>query len=103
MRKGVTAKRMIWRMKWAAYYGMGKSCNLLLGFPGETQADYDQQLLPCSNSLSHLPPPSGGVSHFAATVQSELYPGDGDGLRECAPGKGLNGYIYPGSTSTRDA
>jgi coproporphyrinogen III oxidase-like Fe-S oxidoreductase len=44
MRKGVTAIKNVRLIKWAFYYGIGIAWNLLLGFPGETQEDYERQL-----------------------------------------------------------
>lgn len=51
-------RRNVRLLKWAHYYGMAVGWNILAGFPGEWQADYDDQvrLVPL---LTHLPPPSG--------------------------------------------
>ena len=49
------------------------------GFPGETQEDYEQQLVLIKQLL--ISPPPRGIPHLAATVQSQLHPGDDDGLR----------------------
>jgi len=56
MRKGSTAATNINLLKWCAFYGIDVKWNILLGFPGETAADYDDQtaLVPL---LHHLPPP----------------------------------------------
>jgi hypothetical protein len=45
-------------LRWASYYGIEVSWNLIWGFPGETHADYAGQarLIP---QLVHLPPPLG--------------------------------------------
>jgi ribosomal peptide maturation radical SAM protein 1 len=58
MRKGITMLRNVRFLKWAHYYRMQISWNVLTGFPGETEEDYRQQLaiLPL---VRHLPPPSG--------------------------------------------
>ena len=58
MRKGVSGIKNVRLMKWAAYYKMGVAWNLLLGFPGETEEDYEQQL-DLIKQISHLPPPLG--------------------------------------------
>jgi ribosomal peptide maturation radical SAM protein 1 len=58
MRKGITMLRNVRLLKWAHYYGIQVSWNILTGFPGEAEADYAEQLqiLPL---LKHLPPPKG--------------------------------------------
>jgi len=58
MRKGVTMLRNVRLLKWAHYYGMNVSWNILTGFPGETEEDYADQLRVVS-LLRHLPPPVG--------------------------------------------
>ncbi len=71
MRKGVTMLRNVRCIKWAYYYGMRISWNILTGFPGETREDYEQQgrLLPL---LRHLPPPEGGGRIWLEEVQPLL-------------------------------
>jgi hypothetical protein len=56
MDKGVTPMQNIICLKWSAYYHVAVSWNILLGFPGETNEDYQRQidLIP---SLFHLHPP----------------------------------------------
>ena len=58
MNKGISMLHNVRCMKWAYYYGMIVSWNILTGFPGETEEDYEQQarVVPL---LRHLPPPSG--------------------------------------------
>ncbi len=58
MRKGSSLLINVRLLKWAQYYGMRVSWNLLAGFPGETDEDYaaQQKLIPL---LYHLEPPSG--------------------------------------------
>jgi ribosomal peptide maturation radical SAM protein 1 len=58
MRKGVTASRNVNLMRWALYYQIHVSWNMIWGFPGETEEDYREQLrlLP---HLIHLQPPEG--------------------------------------------
>lgn len=60
MRKGTTPLINIRTLRWAMYYGLRINWNILMGLPGETQADYDAQieLIP---SLYHLPPPTGAL------------------------------------------
>lgn len=58
MRKGSNKLINIRLLKWARYYGITVFWNMLTGFPGETDADYKEQLdiIP---ALWHLQPPSG--------------------------------------------
>ncbi|MEY4547037.1 MAG: hypothetical protein RL685_3232 [Pseudomonadota bacterium] len=58
MRKGVRASQNVNMMRWARYYGIGVSWNLIFGFPGEQLVEYERQakLLPL---LVHLDPPGG--------------------------------------------
>jgi ribosomal peptide maturation radical SAM protein 1 len=56
MDKGVTPMQNIICLKWSLYYRVTVSWNILLGFPGESNEDYQRQieLIP---SLVHLQPP----------------------------------------------
>jgi ribosomal peptide maturation radical SAM protein 1 len=61
MRKGTSALQNVQALKWLSEFGVEVSYNLLVGFPGETDEDYDAmlRLLP---KLFHLPSP-GPVAH----------------------------------------
>ena len=56
MRKGTTALRNVQLLKWCREYGVSVDWNLLYGFPGETDADYERiaALLPF---IAHLQAP----------------------------------------------
>ena len=56
MDKGVRPLQNILCMKWAMYYGVEVNWNILIGFPGETDDDYRQQIQ-LIKLLFHLPPP----------------------------------------------
>jgi len=58
MDKGVRPMQNIFFLKWAQYYGIDVTWNILTGFPGEVDEDYRQQsdLL---QTLIHLQPPIG--------------------------------------------
>ena len=56
MRKGTTALQNVNFLKWARYYGIVATWNLLLGFPGETAADYALQV-EIMRHIPHLCPP----------------------------------------------
>jgi ribosomal peptide maturation radical SAM protein 1 len=60
MRKGSTMLTNLKLLKWCRYYDIQVEWNILTGFPGELDADYENQiaLIP---SLLHLPPPSGAA------------------------------------------
>jgi ribosomal peptide maturation radical SAM protein 1 len=58
MRKGTTALRNVELLKWCKEYGVKPMWNFLYGFPGETAADYDEQL-ETIKSIWHLDAPTG--------------------------------------------
>jgi ribosomal peptide maturation radical SAM protein 1 len=57
MRKGCTMLQNVLCLKWCLYYNIRVGWNLLSGFPGETDEDYQEQLavLKC---ITHLEPPT---------------------------------------------
>ncbi|MGC2236212.1 MAG: RiPP maturation radical SAM C-methyltransferase [Pyrinomonadaceae bacterium] len=58
MRKGVAPLQNVQLLKWCAELGVRASWNLLYGFPGETEQDYEE-MLPLLESITHLQPPDG--------------------------------------------
>jgi ribosomal peptide maturation radical SAM protein 1 len=56
MRKGCTMLQNVRCLKWCLYYNVRVSWNLIWGFPGETDADYQQEL-EILRSIGHLEPP----------------------------------------------
>ncbi|MEV6493220.1 RiPP maturation radical SAM C-methyltransferase [Actinoplanes sp. NPDC051633] len=58
MRKGVRAAQNVNVLRWATYYGIAVSWNILWGFPGETDQQYAAQAAAIPH-LIHLPPPEG--------------------------------------------
>jgi ribosomal peptide maturation radical SAM protein 1 len=58
MRKGTTAFRNIELLKWCKEYGVKPLWNLLYGFPGETETDY-QLTVRLIEAIWHLDPPTG--------------------------------------------
>lgn len=58
MRKGVTPLQNVQLLKWCAEVGVRPSWNLLYGFPGETERDYEE-MMPLLESIMHLQPPDG--------------------------------------------
>jgi ribosomal peptide maturation radical SAM protein 1 len=93
MRKGVSASRNVNTLRWAHYYNIHVSWNLIWGFPGETEEDYRRQsaVLP---HLVHLPPPDA-----AGRIWMERYsPIFFD--RECFPARYVRpeasyAFVYP--------
>lgn len=60
MLKGTKAATNVNLLRWARYYGIETYWNVLLGFPGETQDDYDGQAR-LARQIVHLEPPGGFV------------------------------------------
>ncbi len=58
MDKGVRPLQNILFLKWALYYGIDVTWNILTGFPGEIDGDYRNQI-EILKSLFHLQPPIG--------------------------------------------
>ncbi|TDP89911.1 RiPP maturation radical SAM C-methyltransferase [Labedaea rhizosphaerae] len=58
MAKGVRAAQNVNLLRWARYYGIDVSWNILWGFPGETPEDYAEQAAAIPH-LVHLQPPTG--------------------------------------------
>jgi ribosomal peptide maturation radical SAM protein 1 len=96
MRKGVTAAQNVNLLRWARYYRMGVSWNILWGFPGEDPADYRRQaeLLPL---LTHLEPPESDgrlwlerFSPLFAQAQTRTF-------ARYAPERSYS-YVYPANT-----
>lgn len=93
MRKGVTPAQNVSTLRWAQYYGIEVSWNLLWGFPGETAQDYADQaaLVP---HLVHLRPPAG-ASRLVLQRYSPLFDdAERFRLRRRSPDPGY-AYVYP--------
>ncbi len=92
MDKGVTPMQNIQCLKWSYYYRVAVSWNILLGFPGETNEDYQRQiaLIP---SLFHLQPPEA-VGKFWLERFSPYFTRPQDyGVRITGPGMAYE-YVY---------
>lgn len=61
MRKGTTGLQNIELIKWLCEHGVAPLYNILVGFPGETDAHYEEQLH-LIQRIFHLPPPSGDAT-----------------------------------------
>jgi ribosomal peptide maturation radical SAM protein 1 len=94
MDKGVTPMQNIVCLKWSFYYRVAVSWNILLGFPGETNEDYQRQieLIP---SLLHLQPPES-TGKFWLERFSPYYTRPHEyGVRITGPGMAYE-YVYDG-------
>lgn len=93
MRKGVRAAQNINLLRWARYYGIDVTWNILWGFPGEAAEDYVRQAATAPH-LVHLQPPSHvgriWLERFSPMqVTPEVF-----GLRRLRAGRSYR-YVYP--------
>lgn len=94
MRKGSSMLLNVRLLRWAHYYGISVTWNMLTGFPGETAEDYHHQaqLIPL---LFHLPPPSGvgrvWLERFSPYFTDPEFP-----VTDVSPSRAYR-YIYPES------
>jgi len=58
MRKGCTMLQNVRLLKWCRYYNINVSWNLIWGFPGEAEEDYQQEQ-EVLQLITHLQPPAG--------------------------------------------
>ena len=93
MKKGVTGIENLRLMKWATYYGVSVSWNLLLGFPGETADDYTQQV-DLFKLIPHFPPPSGAFRISLERFSPNFTKAREMGFENVRPFEGYS-YIYP--------
>jgi ribosomal peptide maturation radical SAM protein 1 len=56
MRKGISPLQNVQVLKWCRQYGVHPMWNIIYGFPGECEADY-QEMCDIAENLSHLMPP----------------------------------------------
>lgn len=92
MDKGVTPIQNLVCLKWSFYYRVAVSWNILLGFPGETNEDYQRQidLIP---SILHLQPPEA-TGKFWLERFSPYYTRPHEyGIRITGPGMAYE-YVY---------
>ncbi|MBV9855050.1 MAG: RiPP maturation radical SAM C-methyltransferase [Streptosporangiaceae bacterium] len=93
MRKGTTRLMNVRLLKWARYYDVRVSWNMLSGFPGETDEDYYQQirLMPL---LSHLQPPATDGRNIWLERFSPFYTDRSLGFENIQP-RAAYRYAYP--------
>jgi ribosomal peptide maturation radical SAM protein 1 len=92
MDKGVTPMQNLICLKWSLYYHVTVSWNLLLGFPGETNEDYQRQLdlIP---SLLHLQPPEATGRFWLERFSPYYRWPQKYGIRITGPGTAYQ-YVY---------
>ncbi|MEM9141319.1 MAG: RiPP maturation radical SAM C-methyltransferase, partial [Pseudomonadota bacterium] len=99
MRKGTTGLRNIQLLKWCRELGISVEWNILYGFPGETDTDYDRtlDLMP---QLAHLQPPSGSgpvrIDRFSPYFETP----EAFGITKLRPLPVFE-YLYPFDEATR--
>ncbi len=94
MDKGATPMQNIICLKWSQYYHVMVSWNILLGFPGETNEDYQRQLdlIP---SLLHLQPPEATGKFWLQRFSPYFTRPHEYGVRITGPGMAYE-YVYDG-------
>jgi len=92
MDKGVTPMQNIVCLKWSFYYRVTVSWNILLGFPGETNEDYQRQidLIP---SLVHMQPPEATGKFWLERFSPYYTKPHEYGVRITGPGMAYE-YVY---------
>ena len=92
MDKGVRPMQNIVCMKWAMYYGVDVNWNILIGFPGETDEDYRQQI-GLIKLLFHLPPPECVGNLWLERFSPYFTRPDEYGISITGPGEAYS-YVY---------
>jgi len=92
MKKGVTPLQNLVCLKWATYYDIHVSWNILLGFPGETNEDCRRQsdLIP---SILHLQPPEAVGELWLERFSPYFKWPEQNGIRITGPGLAYE-YVY---------
>ena len=92
MDKGATPMQNIICLKWSLYYHVTVLWNILLGFPGETNEDYQRQLdlIP---SLLHLEPPEATGKFWLQRFSPYFTRPHEYGIRITGPGMAYE-YVY---------
>jgi ribosomal peptide maturation radical SAM protein 1 len=93
MRKGCTMLQNVLCLKWCRYYDIKVSWNVLVGFPGETQANYENQLR-VLQSISHLEPPVSCNRVWLERFSPYYTNGEDFGVRNVRASRGY-AFAYP--------
>ena len=92
MDKGVTPIQNLQCLRWSSYYNVHVSWNILLGFPGETNEDYQKQidLIP---AILHLQPPESVGKLWLERFSPYFTRPQQYGIRITGPGMAYE-YVY---------
>lgn len=92
MDKGISYLQNIQCLKWSRYYNLDVNWNILLGFPQETNTDYQCQisLIP---SIFHLQPPEGAGKLWLERFSPYFMRPSEYGIRITGPGLAYE-YVY---------
>lgn len=93
MRKGVKGLQNIQLLKWCKEYSVRPHWNMLWGFPGEREEDYQKtaELMP---HLVHLPPAGGGGTIRLDRFSPNFNEAESIGFTDVTPYPSYN-FIYP--------
>jgi ribosomal peptide maturation radical SAM protein 1 len=101
MRKGITAIQNVNALRWMTYYGFEVLWNIIYGFPGETEIDYEQQMQ-IIERISHLAPPSS-VGRIWLERFSPIYHDSAEfGFADVKPERSY-AYVYPRTVNLEKA
>ena len=89
MNKGVLPIQNILFLKWASYYGIEVSWNILTGFPGETDDDYRRQIY-IIKSIIHFQPPTAVGNLWLERFSPYFDCPNNHGIKINGPGKGYS-------------
>jgi ribosomal peptide maturation radical SAM protein 1 len=101
MRKGTTAIQNVNALRWMNYYGLEILWNIIYGFPGETEADYESQLR-IIERISHLAPPNGVGRIWLERFSPIYHDSVKFGFADIRPERSY-GYVYPPSVDLEKA
>jgi ribosomal peptide maturation radical SAM protein 1 len=93
MRKGTRAIQNVNLLRWAQYYDIRVEWNLLWGFPGETEQDYEEQAAAIPY-LHHLRPPAGASRVWLERFSPLFTDQDTFRLARRTPERSYQ-YVYP--------
>jgi ribosomal peptide maturation radical SAM protein 1 len=93
MRKGNEMLHNVRLLKWCLYYDIKVDWNIIWGFPGETEEDYENQLCRLKK-LTFLEPPRSCGRIWLERFSPYYYNSDAHGLTNICPEESYR-YLYP--------